>query len=246
MEEVILFEKDDNIAILTFNQPDKLNVVNVKLRDQLYEYILAIKADPTIHGVVLTGAGRGFCAGADLVEFGTTPMVIEKRRIRIQHDIWEELRTVQKPVAVAIHGFAVGSGIELAMICDFRFAAPNTKLSLPEASLGILPAAGGTQSLPRLMRQGHAMSFALKGYTLTAEEGMQLGIISGIFPKETVVEQTITFMKNVTRYPQTANFVKRLVANHQNQPLEKGLALEQVLLKRNWQERLLQCELGFF
>ncbi|MGM9943846.1 MAG: enoyl-CoA hydratase/isomerase family protein [Lysinibacillus sp.] len=241
MEDVILFEKDENIAILTFNQPEKLNVVNVILRDLLYEYILAIKADPTIHAVVITGKGRGFCAGADLSEFGTTPSVIEKRRIRIQHDIWEELRTIQKPIAVAMHGFAIGSGIEMAMICDFRFAAPRTKLSLPEASLGTLPAAGGTQSLPRLMRHGHAMSFILKGNMILAEKGVELGIITEIFPQEELLNEAIAFMKNITRYPKTANLIKRLVANHQDQPLEKGLAVEQVLVNNIWQERLLQA-----
>src|SRR5699024_796034 len=119
-EPVILFEKDENVAIITFNRPDKLNSVNAKLRDNCYELIKVIQDDPTIDAVVLSGNGKGFCAGGDLTEFGTDPSVIEKRRIRLQHDLWDDIRRIKQPVAVAIQGFAVGAGLEIAMLCDFR------------------------------------------------------------------------------------------------------------------------------
>jgi enoyl-CoA hydratase/carnithine racemase len=234
----IIYSRDENIVILTFNQPDKLNTVDTVLRDLLYEYIMNIKEDATVDGVVLTGNGRGFCAGADLTEFGSYPSIIAKRKIRLQHDIWEELRTLHKPVAVALHGFAIGSGIEMAMICDFRFAAPNTKMALPEATLGTLAAAGGTQSLPRLVKQGIALSFALNGSTVLPEEALKKGLITGIFPQETLVMDTVAFMKNVTKHAKIASSIKQLISCYADQPLEDRLKAEERLVARIWQERL--------
>lgn len=232
--DVILLEKDESIAILTLNQPEKLNAISAEMRDLLYEYILYIKSDPTIKGVVINGNGRGFCAGADLSEFGTKPSIVEKRRIRLQHDLWEEIRTLPQPIAVAMHGFAIGSGIEMAMLCDFRFATPQTKLALPEASIGALAAAGGTQSLARLMRQGMAMDFSLKGYNITAEEGMRRGVISAIFSEKALKENTVNFMKQITQFSEAATITKRLVAEHADYTLEQGITIEQSLLNRFW------------
>src|SRR5699024_8384519 len=110
---------------------------------------------------VFSGRGRGFCSGADLTEFGTDPSILQKRRIRLQHDVWEKMTRLNKPTAVAIHGFAVGSGLEISMLCDFRFSTKDAILSLPESQIGMVPAAGGTQSLPRLMKQGQALQFVL-------------------------------------------------------------------------------------
>ncbi len=234
----IIYSRDENIVILTFNRPDQLNAVDTILRDALYEYIMNIKEDATVDGVVLTGNGRGFCAGADLTEFGHYPSIIAKRKIRLQHDIWEELRTLPKPIAVAMHGFAIGSGIEMAMICDFRFAAPDTKIALPEATLGTLPAAGGTQSLPRLVKQGEALSFALKGNTVLPEEALKMGLITSVFSKETLVNDTVAFMKNVTKYERTASYIKQLVSCYADQALEDRLKAEERVVTRVWQERL--------
>lgn len=238
MEPIVLLERDENIAIITLNHPEKLNVVSVAIRNALYEHILAVQADPTIDGIILRGNGKGFCAGADLKEFGTVPSIIEKRKIRIQHDIWEEFRRCPKPIAAILHGYAVGSGIEMAMICDFRFAAPKTKISLPECALGMLPAAGGTQSLPRLMRHGWAIDFAMKGYYLSAEEAKARQIVTDIFEEKHLFDEVLRFMKRVTAYPKTAMQIKRLISIGMDQSLEQGLAFEQTLLKENYKQRL--------
>lgn len=239
MESIVLLERDENIAIITLNHPEKLNAVSVAMRDALYEQILAVQADPTIDGVILRGNGKGFCAGADLKEFGTIPSVIEKRKIRIQHDIWEEFRRCPKPIAAILHGFAVGSGIEMAMICDFRFAAPKTKISLPECALGMLPAAGGTQSLPRLMRHGWAIDFAMKGYYLTAEEAKARQIVTDIFPEEHLFDEVMRFMKRITTYPKTAQQIKRLISSGMDRSLEQGLAFEQTLVKECYKQKVI-------
>ena len=234
-EPVILFEKDENIAILTLNRPAQLNAVNTAMRDQLYELILAVRDDPTVDAAVIRGAGRGFCSGADLSEFGTEPHVIEKRRIRLQVDVWEEIRKLSKPIAAVMHGFAIGSGLEMAMLCDFRFAAPGTKLSLPESQIGMIPAAGGTQSLPRLALQGAAFQFALGGQRITAEEGYRMKIISRLIEEKELFPYAVDYMKRmVSPDPKTARWIKSLVAHGMDASLEQGVAREKVLAARSW------------
>lgn len=233
-EELVLLEKDENIAILTLNRPEQLNAINAPMRDQLYEYILAIRDDPTVDAVVIRGMGRGFCSGADLSEFGTETHVIQKRRIRLQVDLWEEMRKLSKPIATAMHGFAIGSGLELAMLCDFRFAAPATKLALPESQIGMIPAAGGTQSLPRLALQGAAINFALGGRRISAEEGYKMNIISRIIEEEDVSKAAVDFMKRITApSPLTARWIKSLVAHGMDTTIQQGLAREMILAARS-------------
>lgn len=236
---VIIFEKDDNVALITFNRPEQLNSFNTEMRDILYELVKVIRDDPTIDGVVISGRGRGFCAGADLTEFGTDPSIIEKRRIRLQHDVWDEIRRLEKPIAVAIHGFAIGSGLEIAMLCDLRFAAKEAVLSLPEAKIGMIPAAGGTQSLPRLMPHGQALDFALSGKRITAEEGFKQKIISKIIDEEELLSYTINYMKNMVSANNSdpTKWIKSLVTTGLDVSLEQGLARERAIVKRSWANR---------
>ena len=235
IEPVVKLEKNGQIAVITLNRPEKLNAFNVEMRDQLYEIILMIKDDPTVHAAVICGAGKGFCAGADLTEFGTRPTVIEKRRIRLQRDLWEEIRRLPKPIAAVLHGFAVGSGLEMSMLCDFRFAAPDTILSLPEAKLGMLPAAGGTQSLPRLMPQGLSLEFAFNGNRITAVEGYKKKLISKIINSEVLLETAIHYMKKVVaKNAKSSAMIKSLVADSMDVSLQQGILREKILVERSW------------
>jgi len=237
-EPVVKLEKDDQIAVITLNRPEKLNAFNVEMRDQLYEVIQIIKDDSTIHAAVLCGAGRGFCAGADLTEFGTNPTVIAKRRIRLQRDLWEEIRRLPKPITAALHGFAVGSGLEMSMLCDFRFAASDTVLSLPEAKLGMLPAAGGTQSLPRLVSRGVSLEFAFNGNRITAQEGYKKKLISKIVAREALLDTAINYMKRVvSSNAKSASMLKSLVADNMDVSLQQGILREKILVERSWLER---------
>lgn len=237
-EPVVKLEKDDQIAVIILNRPEKLNAFNVEMRDQLYEVIQIIKDDSTIHAAVLCGAGRGFCAGADLTEFGTNPTVIEKRRIRLQRDLWEEMRRLPKPIAAALHGFAVGSGLEMSMLCDFRFATHDTILSLPEAKLGMLPAAGGTQSLPRLVSQGISLEFAFNGNRITAKEGLKKKLISKIVANEVLLDTAINYMKKVVACnAKSASMIKSLVADSMDVSLQQGIMREKILVEQSWRMR---------
>ncbi|MGM9922749.1 MAG: enoyl-CoA hydratase/isomerase family protein [Bacillus sp. (in: firmicutes)] len=231
----IRLEKDEGIAVITLNRPERLNAFNIEMRDQLYEMILSIRDDPTVDAVVICGEGRAFCAGADLTEFGTMPTVIKKRKVRLQHDLWEEIRRLPKPVAAALHGFAVGSGLEMAMLCDFRFAAPQTQLSLPEAKLGMLPAAGGTQSLPRLVSHGVALEFALCGERMTAEEAYKRRLISKIVPIDELKPSVIAYMKAIVKNNEKSScWIKSLVAGSMDISVSQGISREKIFVERSW------------
>jgi enoyl-CoA hydratase/carnithine racemase len=150
--ETVLYEKENGLAFITLNRPQALNVYNVQMRDDLYQVLGAVKDDPEVRAVILKGAGgKAFCAGADLSEFLTAPSRIIARQARWERDVWGLFLSLPQPLIAALHGFVLGSGIEMALYCDIRLASEEARFGLPEAGLGIIPAAGATQTLPRLI-----------------------------------------------------------------------------------------------
>ena len=119
------------------------------MRDELYETLKLLRDDPNAKVAILKGSGeRGFCAGADLTEFGTAPSQVIAREVRWERDLWGLFHTQPKPIVAALHGYVIGSGIEIASLCDIRIAADNCIFRMPEVALGMVPAAGGTQTIP--------------------------------------------------------------------------------------------------
>src|SRR3954463_4363595 len=155
--ETIDYAIRDGVAWVTLNRPAVLNAYNIRMRDELYEVLSAVRDDAAVHVLVLRGAGRAFCAGADLTEFGTAPSPTIARSIRFARDVWALLDGLAIPSVAAIHGPCFGSGPEMALLCDLRLAAEDARLALPEVGLGLIPAAGGTQTLPRAVRLGAAL-----------------------------------------------------------------------------------------
>src|SRR4030043_1876445 len=156
--ETIVYEKKDGIAYITLNRPQALNAVNIKMRDELYEVLPAIDDDPEVMAGIIKGAGdRGFSAGADITEFGTTPSQTIARQVRWERDLWGQFLGVSKPLIPAIHGFALGAGVERSLCCDIRIASEDARFGLPEVGIGIIPAAGGTQTVPRTIGRGRAL-----------------------------------------------------------------------------------------
>ena len=142
------------------------------MRDELYEVLTAITLDTDIEGILLKGTGsKGFCGGADLTEFGTAPSQHIARNIRKERDLWEVFMTLPIPIVCILHGYTFGSGVEIAMLCDVRIATENTIISLPETGLGIIPAAGGTQTIPRQIGLGHSLDLLLLGKQIEVDKG---------------------------------------------------------------------------
>lgn len=178
--DTILYEKHDGCGWITLNRPEVLNAYNVRMRDELYQALGAVRADSDVRVLVIRGAGRAFCAGADLTEFGTAPSPTTARRIRFLRDVWTLLYGLDIPTIAAVHGFVFGSGLEIALFCDIRIAQHGAVFGMPEIQLGFIPAAGGTQTLARTCGQAAALDLLLTGRQIDAREALRLGLVTRI------------------------------------------------------------------
>ena len=183
--ETILFEKSDRTGYITLNRPEALNVYNIKMRDELYEVLGAVRDDPDIRVLIVRGAGdKAFCAGADLSEFLTAPSPIIARKVRWERDLWGLFLSLEQPVIAALHGYVLGSGIEMALCCDMRIASSDVRFGLPETKLGIIPAAGATQTMPRTIGRARTLDMLLTGRWLNADEACEASLINRIVAKD--------------------------------------------------------------
>ena len=172
--KVVRFEVEDGIGVITVDYPP-VNALGPGVSDGICEAVAKGEADPAVQAMVLMGAGRTFIAGADIRRFGTPRPPSPKRS-------YEALDESTKPIVAAIHGYALGGGLENAMSCNYRIAVPSAKVGLPEVLIGILPGGGGTQRLPRLIGPKAAMEMIVSGRHVPAEEAKALGIIDAIIP----------------------------------------------------------------
>ena len=179
----LLFEKGDGVAHISLNRPHALNAYNIQMRDDFAEALAAVAEDGEIGALLITGQGRAFCAGADLSEFGAAPSQVIARRVRWQRDVWGQLNNLTKPVVTAAHGYCIGSGLEITLLSDLRLAAADTVFAMPEVHLGMIPAAGGSQTLPRNRNAAAALDLLLTGRRIGAEEALELGLITRIMPR---------------------------------------------------------------
>ncbi|HIF11891.1 MAG TPA: enoyl-CoA hydratase/isomerase family protein [Dehalococcoidia bacterium] len=179
--ETVTYEKCGQIAHITLNRPDVINAFNVQMRDDLSEVLDAVRWDLDVAVVLIKGSGdRGFCAGADLSEFGSAPSQAAARNARWERDVFGVLRDLTVPTVAVLHGHVIGSGVELALLCDIRIAADNAVFSMPETYHGLIAAAGGTQTLPRALKQGRALDMLLTGRRLNASDAGDAGLIQRV------------------------------------------------------------------
>lgn len=186
----VLLELDGAVATITLNRPQTLNLLSVAARDALIEAVLAVRDMPDVRAVVLAAAGRHFSAGADLSEFGSADSVFEARRIRWDRDPWGPLWSLPQPLVVALHGYALAAGLEMALLCDIRLAATDTVVGLPETRLGMLPAAGGTQSLTKAIGPVAALPWVLTGDNIPAHQAVARGILHRLVSHDATVSQS--------------------------------------------------------
>jgi len=217
--ETIIFEKNGHIACITLNRPHVLNIYNVRMRDELYEVLSAIKTDGDVHVVIISGAGeKAFCAGADLSEFLSAPAPTAARHVRWQRDVWGLFLSLPQPVLAALHGYVFGSGIEMAMCCDIRIAAGDAVFGLPEVALGIIPAAGATQTVPRTIGPGPALDLLLTGRRVGAQEALELKLVNRVVPRADLQGEAEKLAEKIAALDQRA--VRKL-----KQAVSRGLDL---------------------
>ena len=226
--KTIIYQVSGGIARITLNRPHVLNVYNLGMRDELFEALSAIKDDPEIRVLVLQAAGdRAFCAGADLTEFLSAPSPTAARHTRWQRDIWGLFLGLPQPVIAALHGYVFGSGIEMAMCCDIRIAADDSIFGLPEVSLGIIPAAGATQTVPRAVGHGSALDLLLSGRRINAREALKMKLVNRVVPRAELQETASTLAGQVAvSNPQVVRAIKGCLRRGSELPLAEALALE--------------------
>ncbi|PHR62122.1 MAG: enoyl-CoA hydratase [Robiginitomaculum sp.] len=205
-KSAILIERDENIGWITLNRPGQINAINDAIRHGFPKAIAQLDADPSIKVIVVRSSGdRGFCVGADIKEKRPTEDAIDVRQ-RMEATRWiESIDNVQKPVIAAIHGYCLGGGLELAMACDIRFAAPSATFALPEVGLGLIPGGGGTQRITRLIGLSRAMDFLLSGERISAVDAKHIGLITRISGEnEALLEDVRSFAQHIATKPARA------------------------------------------
>lgn len=226
-DDVLLYEVRRRIAWVTLNRPRVLNAVNLQMRDGLWSLLEVIEQDEDAGVVVFRGAGSAFSSGADISEFGTAPSYVEARRARLERDIWGRLLHCPKPTIAALHGYALGAGLELALLCDFRLAAADTMLGLPETSLAYIPTAGGSQSLPRTIGRGRALDMLLTAEPVTAATALEFGLIHALADPGSLEAEAEDLARRLLGQPQRAlRLAKRALVEGGQMPLAAALRHE--------------------
>jgi enoyl-CoA hydratase len=229
--ETLIYEKRESIAYVTLNRPQVLNIYNIQMRDDLYQVLRAIRDDPEVRVAIFKGAGeKAFCAGADLSEFLTAPSPIVARQVRFQRDVWGLFLSIPQPLIAAVHGFVLGSGIEIALCCDLRIASEDVRFGLPEVGLGIIPAAGGTQTLPRVVGRAKALEMLLVNKWVNGEEACRMGLVNHVVPREKLLQTAEEMARKIATYdPRVVRKAKEAVVRGLDLPLTEGLHLEKRL-----------------
>ncbi|MCH8869024.1 MAG: enoyl-CoA hydratase/isomerase family protein [Chloroflexi bacterium] len=230
-EPTVLYTKERHVANLVLNRPGVINAYNIQMRDELFESLAAAKDDSDVRVLVLSGSGeRGFCAGADLTEFGTAPSLAVARRVRWERDVWGLFLSIRKPMIAAVHGFVIGSGVEMACLCDVRIASDDAVFSMPEVALGMVPAAGGTQTLPRVVGVGAALELMLINRRVTASEAKDMGLVHRVVAGGDLMDTANLLARELaSRNPAVLSAAKSAVVDGLDLHLDDGLRLEERL-----------------
>jgi enoyl-CoA hydratase/carnithine racemase len=228
VDEVVLVGRHETAALLTLNRPRALNAISLEMRRVLADTVRALDTDETVRAIVIRGAGeRAFSAGADIKEFKAADSLHAARRLR-EPPGWNDLiASCSKPTIAAVQGICLGGGLEIALACDIRIASPEAVFGLPEVSLAIIPGAGGTQRLPRIVGTGHALRMILTGDQIDADEAWRIGLISEIVPRPELIDRAMALAARISAGgPLATTSAKEAVRRGTEMPISDGLRLE--------------------
>ena len=225
----VLLEIRGAVGLITLNRPEALNALNTELMDALTDALRHCESDPSVGCMVLTGTGRAFAAGADIKEMKDRSFVDVYRADFITRG-WERLAQCRKPVIAAVAGYALGGGCEMAMMCDIILAADNAKFGQPEITIGVLPGAGGTQRLTRLIGKSKAMEMCLTGRTMDAAEAERSGLVARVVPASQLMEEALKLADRIAAMSAPiALMVKECVNRAYETTLSEGIRFERRL-----------------
>lgn len=226
--ETIIYHKDYSVAQIILNRPQVLNAHNMQMRDDVYEALKAAQDDPDIRCIILRGEGeRAFCTGADLTEFGTAPSRVIARQVRWERDLWGLFLSIDKPIVAAIHGYVLGSGMEMAMLCDLRIGSDDAVFGMPELALGMIPVAGGTQIIPRAVGAPRALDMLLRNEHIDSAKALEIGLVHRVVPRDTLLRESLSIARRLVDCPvYLLNSMKEAMHRGLDMSLAQALELE--------------------
>lgn len=231
MFENILVNIEGPIATLTINRPDKRNAVNNQTVEELDQALSQIEKNSDLRVMLLTGAGeKAFVAGADIHELEKRDTILGRTETRRRQEVYTNIEQLEIPSIAVIQGWALGTGLELAMACSIRLASSKAKLGQPEVKLGITPGAGGTQRLARLVGMGRAMEMILTGEPISADRAYEIGLVNHVHPPEKLMDEAKQLAETLAARPKLAvQYAKEAVLRYMEGSLAEGLAHESYL-----------------
>jgi enoyl-CoA hydratase len=232
MLELVLYETRGAVALLSFNRPERLNALSYALIDRLMQRLDAIENDNEVRAVVLTGAGdRAFSAGADIAEFSETlrlgPDAAVKTLVRRGQSMTARMEAFPKPIIAAVNGIAFGGGCEITEAVHLAVASDKATFAQPEISIGIPPAFGGTQRLPRLVGRKRALEFLLTGDTFSPQRAHEMGLVNRVVPHDDLLPTALELADRILRHsPVAASRIITAVTRGLNATITEGLEIE--------------------
>jgi enoyl-CoA hydratase/carnithine racemase len=226
------FEKQDHVAILTLNRPEVLNALSPALRQEMFDVCAEVRDDDYVRALIITGAGRGFCSGRDVEGLQWENNLVSpqyRAYVRANHETFDDLEALEKPVIAMVNGICAGGGVELAASCDFRVASTAAQFLLPEANLGVIPASGACSRLIQMVGIGRVKEMVMTAQPVAADEAYRIGLVNRVAAPERLEEETLAFARVLlARPPLAIGMAKHIINTCQNVDVETGRILERL------------------
>ena len=228
--ENIRVERDGNIVVITMNRPKALNALNDQTLEELDRVFTCLEEEREVLGVIITGEGKGFVAGADISQMQSYGSEEGRNYANRAQTLFNKIEALEKPVIAAVNGYALGGGCELSMSCDIRIASEKAIFGQPEANLGVIPCFGGTQRLPRLVGTGIAKELIYTGRQVKADEAKAIGLVNKVVPAESLLDEAKAMLAVITATaPMAIRYSKVAINRGMDVDLRAGLELEKDL-----------------
>lgn len=222
--ETLILEKKGGVALIILNRPERKNALNVQMFEELGEAVNAVAKDDDVRAAIITGGDKFFCAGADIGMLDQFPSSVKQYHFACENISVHAVAKLRKPTIAAVAGYALGGGCELALACDLRIAATTAVFGMPEVELGMIPGAGGTQRLPRLIGAAKAKEMIFTGESISAEEAYRIGLVNKVVPPEKLIDEAMTLGAKLARKaPLALQAAKEAIDEGLN--IDLGLAL---------------------
>lgn len=225
--ESLIFETQDKISIIKINRPKALNALNTKVLEELDVVLDEISKDENIFVTIITGEGKAFVAGADILEMWDMNPGAARKFSELGQKVFRRIELMEKPVIAAVNGFSLGGGCELAMCCDMRIASDKAKFGMPETGLGIMPGFGGTQRLSRLAGPPKAKELIFTGYIIDAFKAEKMGLVNKVVPHDELMKEALSLCEDIASKAQGAiRYSKKAINRGFESDIETGMAIE--------------------